>query len=137
MPSPLPAPHLLVYPRVCAMLKRIEAVHKRTMRVVRLIPPDKLDWSPKPDVFTFGELARHIPLTNRRNFAELLVGNASTYTSDGPEHGADLTRIVALSERCHHEVSNIVATLTDAELDEQITSPTGDPITRSLWLDVM
>jgi hypothetical protein len=33
-------------------------VHERTMRVVRCIPPDHVDWSPREGKFTLRELAR-------------------------------------------------------------------------------
>jgi hypothetical protein len=41
-------------------LDYFDKIHKRTMRVVRCIPPDKVDWSFREGKFTLGDLARHI-----------------------------------------------------------------------------
>ncbi|HTZ96405.1 MAG TPA: hypothetical protein VMB18_08420 [Terriglobales bacterium] len=58
-------------------------IHQRTMRVVRCIPPDKVDWSFRPGKFTVGDLARHISTATRYIFAETLqVTQADTAVAD-------------------------------------------------------
>ena len=37
-----------------------KSIHERTMRLARVIPPDKLEWTYAPGKFTLGDLLRHI-----------------------------------------------------------------------------
>lgn len=46
-------------------LRYFEQVRERTMRVVRAIPEDKVEWTCRTGEFTFGDLARHIAATER------------------------------------------------------------------------
>jgi len=50
-------------------LKYFGNVRERTMRVVRCIPPGKVDWSPREGKFTLGDLARHIATAERYIFS--------------------------------------------------------------------
>ena len=58
-------------------------VRERTMRVARCIPPDQLDWSYAPGKFTFGDLLRHLAVSERFMWAETLQGHKSRYTAHG------------------------------------------------------
>ena len=60
-------------------LHHFEQVRERTMRVVRSIPADKIEWTCRDGEFTFGDLARHIAATERYVFAECACGRPSRY----------------------------------------------------------
>jgi uncharacterized damage-inducible protein DinB len=62
-----------------------DKVHQRTMRVVRCIPPDKLDWSFREGKFTLGDLLRHMAAIERNMFAETVAGRPSRYDGCGKE----------------------------------------------------
>src|SRR5262249_47244015 len=62
-----------------SFLKYYESVRKRTTRVIETIPPERIDWTPKPGFFTFGDLIRHIASIERYMFAENARGNWSQY----------------------------------------------------------
>jgi len=46
-------------------LHYFEQVRARTIRTVRCIPPDKIEWTCRQSDFTLGDLARHIAATER------------------------------------------------------------------------
>ena len=68
-----------------SFLKYYDSVRKRTTRVVESVPPDRIDWTPKPGFFTFGDAIRHIAAIERYMFAENARGKWSRYPGYGRE----------------------------------------------------
>ena len=109
-------------------------LHQRTMRVVRCIPPDKVDWSFREGKFTVGDLARHIAAANRYIFAETLQGNPSRYGGCGKELAPTFDEIIAFSEKLHRESVQIISGI---DLDGRCTTPDGASMTTWKWLRAM
>ena len=74
---------------LAVFLDYFSKVHQRTMRVVRCIPSDKVDWSFRQRKFTVGDLDRHIAPGTRYIFAETLQGRSSRYSGCGRELAPD------------------------------------------------
>ena len=110
-------------------------VHHRTMRVVRCIPLDKVDWSFRQGKFTFGDLARHIATTNRYLFAETLRGNPSRYAGCGRELAPSYDEVLTLMEALHGESAEILSRLTD--LNGKCKTPDGTVLTTWKWMRAM
>jgi uncharacterized damage-inducible protein DinB len=110
-------------------------VHERTLRVARCIPPDKVDWSFRPEKFTLGDLARHIAMANRLIFADTLTDKPCRYTGCGKEFAATHDEIIALMERLHAESFQILSGLTD--LNAKCKTPDGASLTRWKWMRAM
>lgn len=104
-------------------------IRERTMRTVRCIPPDKLDWSYAPGKFTLGDLARHIAITERFVFVAGAVGSKNSYPGCGKEFAATYDEVVTFMQRLHSESMTLLETLTDADLQRKCASPEGTPIT--------
>lgn len=115
-------------------LDQLDRVHARTARLVRLIPPSDVDWSPKPGWFTFGGLVRHLAGIERWMYGETVHGRPSRY----PGHDAALAPtyddVVAYYDRLHAESRALFAVLDDAALERKATTPAGTPITTWKWL---
>src|SRR5689334_22744201 len=60
-------------------LDYLDKVHQRTLRVLRHIPSDKLDWSYAEGKFTLGDLVRHMAAIERYMFGETIQGRQSRY----------------------------------------------------------
>ena len=88
-------------------------VRERTMRVARWIPPDQLDWSYAPGKFTFGDLLRHLAVSERFLWAETLQGHKSRYTTHGKELADGYGNVIAFVERLHAESMEIFAKFSD------------------------
>jgi uncharacterized damage-inducible protein DinB len=112
-------------------------VRERTMRVARVIPADKIDWTYAPGKFTFGDLLRHLAVTERYMFAECIQGKPSRYTSHGKEFAESRDDIFSLMERLHGESMDIFAGLTDVDLQKKCLTPGGAPISTWKWLRSM
>lgn len=112
-------------------------VRERTKRVVLVIPAEKIDWTYAPGKFTFGDLLRHIAVTERYMFAECVQGKPSRYTSHGKEFAEGRDDILSLMDRLHQESMDIFAALSDADLQKKCPTPGGAPITTWKWLRSM
>ena len=118
-------------------LKYFDSVRERTMRVTRLIPPDKLDWTCAPGKFTLGDLPRHLAVVERYLWAENIQGKPSRYTSHGKELADGLDNIVAFMEKLHVESMEIFGRLTDDDLARNCTTIAGTETPIRLCLRAM
>jgi uncharacterized damage-inducible protein DinB len=118
-------------------LDYLEKVHQRTMRVVRCIPPDKLDWSYRDGKFTLGDLVRHIATIEREMFAETIQNKPSRYAGCGKDLADGFDEIVMFMERSHRESVEIFSSLTNDALNSKCTTPDGASIAVWKWLRAM
>ncbi|MFB3814130.1 MAG: DinB family protein [Terriglobales bacterium] len=118
-------------------LDYFEKVRARTMRVVRLIPRDKLEWRPAEGKFALGDLARHIAVAERYVFAECVGGGRQKYAGCGRELADGYDNVLAFMERMHAESLAIFSRLSDADLQKKCESAGGAPMTTWKWLRSM
>lgn len=122
---------------VDAFLEYLDKVHLRTLRVVRCIPADKLDWSYAPGKFTLGDLVRHIAAIERYMFAENVQGKPSRYPGCGKELADGYEQVVQFMERMHRESVEIFSRLSPDDLNRKCETPGGAAITVWKWLRSM
>jgi uncharacterized damage-inducible protein DinB len=118
-------------------LDYLDRVRQRTLRVVRCIPPDKLEWTYRDGKFTLGDLVRHLATIERYMFAETVAGRPSRYAGCGKELADGYAEVIALMERLHAESVAIFSSLTVADLQRKCTTPEGASITVWKWLRAM
>ena len=118
-------------------LDYFEKVHGRTMRVIRCIPPEKIEWTYKEGKFTLGDLARHIAAIERNMFAENAQGKPSRYDGCGHELAEGYDNVVNYVERMHRESVEIFSRLTDDDLNRKCETVGGAAITTWKWLRSM
>jgi uncharacterized damage-inducible protein DinB len=106
----------------------------RTLRVVACIPPGLLEWAPRPDAFSFGDILRHIGAIERYVFAE----NAHRRPSRYPGHGRELAdghdAVLAFLERTHRETLGLLRDLTPGDLRRRCETPGGTSLPVWKWL---
>ena len=122
---------------IAPFLEYFEKIRRRTMRVLQVVPPDNIEWSPRDGSFTIGDLARHIVTIERYMYAE----NARFLPSRYPGHGKELAdgypAVMEFMERLHQESVDIFARLSDTDLQKKCTTPAGTSITLWKWLRAM
>lgn len=118
-------------------LDYLDKVHQRTMRVIRCIPPDKLEWTYRPGKFTLGDLVRHIAAIERYMFAETVSGRPSAYPGCGKDLADGYENVLSFVEKLHAESVAIFSNLTEAELRGKCTTPDGASLTVWKWLRAM
>lgn len=114
---------------IADFLDYFEKIRERTLRVVRCIPPDKLEWTCRPGQFTLGDLVRHLAAVERYVFAEGVQGKPNRYPGCGRELADGYERVVEFIDRLHGESMQIFARLSDADLESKSLSADGRPVT--------
>ncbi len=92
------------------------SVRKRTLRYARVVPGDRVNWSPQEGEFTCADILRHIA-SGEKMFVGVVTQGKWKY--DG--HGGDqrsLDELIAHLEQTHGEAMNALRSLPDSELDQ-------------------
>lgn len=118
-------------------LDYVDSVHKRTRRLVLLIPPADVDWTPAPGKFSFGDIVRHLANIERFMYAETVHGAPSKYPGHGREFADGLDAVVAYYDRLHAESRERFAALPREAYHAKCITPAGTPITTYKWLRAM
>jgi uncharacterized damage-inducible protein DinB len=120
-----------------AILPYFENIRARTLRVVALIPRDRIDWTHRAGAFTLGDIVRHLAATERWMFAENVRGRPSRYPGHGRELADGFDAVLAYFGRMHEESMLIFRELTLEELRTPVETPAGKPIVAWKWLRAM
>jgi uncharacterized damage-inducible protein DinB len=118
-------------------LAYLESVRGRTRRVVRCIPPERLEWTHREGAFTLGDLVRHLAAIERWMFAENVAGRPSRYPGHGRELADGHAEVLAYFERMHAGAVEIFGALTPDDLARPCTTPAGAEIATWKWLRAM
>lgn len=118
-------------------LRYFENIRARTLRVIGEIPPDRVDWRPTPDAFSFADLIRHLGAMERWMFAENVAGRTSRYAGHGPDLAEGYDGVVGYLQRMHREAIEIFARLGPADLERSCTTSGGATMAVWKWLRAM
>lgn len=112
-------------------------IRGRTRRVAICIPPERIEWSPRPGKFTLGDLVRHLATIERYMYAETVAGRPSRYAGCGRDLADGFDAVIDLLDGLGAESQAIFRTLTDADLERKCLTPAGSPLTTWKWLRAM
>src|SRR5918992_476814 len=118
-------------------LDYFEKIRERTLRVVRCIPPEHIDWTYKEGKFSFADLIRHLAAIERYMYAENVRLKPSRYPGHGKELADGYEEVMAFMDRLHGEAMAIFGNLTDEDLKKKCVTPGGATITVWKWLRAM
>jgi uncharacterized damage-inducible protein DinB len=104
-------------------LEYYDKVRERTLRLVRVVPPDALDWTYKPGKFSVGDQIRHIATIERYMFAETICGRKSAYSGCGKEYADGYDNVVAFFNELHRQSLEIFSGLSDEALQGKCVTP--------------
>jgi len=122
---------------VAPFLEYYEKLRERTLRVVKCIPPEKLEWTYKEGKFTLGDLIRHLAAMERFMFAENVQFKNSRYPGHGKELAEGYDNVLAFMSKMHREAMEIFRRLSEEDLQKKCMTPNGTPITVWKWLRAM
>src|SRR5215217_606613 len=114
-----------------------ERVRERTLRVIKCIPDDKLEWTYKVGKFTFGDLIRHLAAIERYMYAENVQLRPSRYPGHGKELADGYDNVIMFLNTMHEQSVAIFRGLSDADLKKKCVTPGDAPITVWKWLRAM
>ncbi len=122
---------------IAPFLEYFQKIRGRTMRIIRCIPPDKIEWTYQAGKFTLGDLARHLVTIERYMYAESARFQPSQYPGCGRELADGYNAVIDFMESLHQESMDIFSQLSDADLQKKCETPAGVPITLWKWLRAM
>ncbi len=123
--------------QVKAFLKQYESIRKRTMRLIKVIQPEHLDYAYQAGKFTIADQLRHIGAIERFLYAETIAGRKNKYNGCGKDLADGYENIIAFLNQTHSESLQIFEGLNDNDLQEKCLTPTGYPIQKGKWLELL
>ena len=120
-----------------AFIDYYEKIRQRTLRVIKCIPSDQIEWTYKEGKFTFGDLIRHLAALERYMFAENFQFKPSRYPGHRRELADGYEAVVDFMNRMHAETVEIIAQMKDEDLQKKCITPNGTPITVWKWMRAM
>jgi uncharacterized damage-inducible protein DinB len=112
-------------------------VRARTEAVLARVPDDRIDWSPGSGAMTFGDVIRHLALTERWLFVEVACRRPSRYESHDARWGRSSHEARALMRRLHRESEELIAALSRVDLESSVLTPGGASMAAWKWLRAM
>jgi uncharacterized damage-inducible protein DinB len=122
---------------ILTFLDYLGSTHARTVRVIRCVPNEMLEWAPAPGKFSFGDIVRHLATIERYMYAENAHGRPSRYPGHRRELAEGYESTFAFYEALHEESRALFAQLDEAALERKCLTPAGTPITTWKWLRAM
>ena len=114
-----------------------EKIRQRTLKVIRDIPAEEINWTYKEGKFTFADLIRHLASIERYMYAENVQLRLSRYPGHGKELADGYEQVLAYFDRTHQESMEIFGRLSDEDLRKKCKTPGDSEITVWKWLRAM
>lgn len=112
-------------------------IRRRTLRVARCIPRERIEWTYREGRWTLGDLLRHLGALERYMFAETVRGRPSRYPGCGRELADGYDAVFDFLDRTHRESLEIIARLTPEDLAGPCATPAGARLPVWKWLRAM
>lgn len=119
-------------------IKYFNSIRRRTLNYIRVIPSDRLAWSPKPDEFTCADIIQHI-IEAEKMFVRVVIEGRWKYEGHDSDEKLSLDELAALLDATHLEAMEKLKELSDQDLYEPRPGPIegGQPIKAWRWLMMM
>ena len=114
-----------------------ERIRERTNKLIKLIPPEDMDFTYMPGKFTIADMIRHIAAIERYMFAETIAGRKSAYQGCGKELADGYENVLKYFNDRHREAIEIFSNLSDEDLKRKCITPGNAEITVWKWLRAM
>jgi len=122
---------------ITSFLDYYKRIRVRTIRVIKCIPPDKIEWTYQEGKFTLGDLVRHLACIERYMYGETVQQKPSKYSGCGKEYAEGYDQVMVFFDRMHQESMEIFGRLTEEDLNKKCITPGDIPITIWKWLRLM
>src|SRR4051794_26959017 len=103
-----------------------DSIRRRTVNFIRTVPPDRMDWAPKPGEMTCGEIVRHLA-AGEQMFVGAVVEGRWFYVGHTVEGPDSLDAALADLQATHEAALARLSTLPDSVLTEPRPTLNGPP----------
>jgi uncharacterized damage-inducible protein DinB len=112
---------------VSSFIQYYESIRRRTLNFIQAIPADKIEWSPAPGEFTFGDLIRHLAAAEMM-FVGAAVHGRWKYAGHVAQDRQGLDDLISVLTSGHRDAMTELGNLGDAELPQYRPSLDGPPV---------
>ncbi len=109
-------------------LSYYEKTRLATIKVIEVIPRDKLDWAYLPGKFTIADIVRHIAAIERNVFGEVALGNKPNYKGCRKDLADGYENMLSYFNEMHAQTIAILKPLSDDSLKRRIKSLDGSEV---------
>ena len=119
-------------------IKYFEGIRHRTLNYIRVVPSDRLGWTPKEGEFTCADIIRHI-IAAEKMFVRVAMEGKWKYEGHELEDEQSLDELIALLEFTHLEAMEKLEQFPDQDLTAPRYGPKGEghPVKAWRWLMAM
>jgi uncharacterized damage-inducible protein DinB len=119
-------------------IKYFEGVRRRTLNYIRVLPADRLGWSPQEGEFTCAGILRHF-IETEKMFVRVVTEGGWKYESHESDEKQSLDDLIALLEATHVESMEKLRRFPEQDMNEPRYGPKGEgqPLKAWRWLMVM
>ena len=119
-------------------IKYFDSIRRRTMNYIRVVPPDRLNWSPNEGEFTCADIIRHI-IAAEQMFVRVATEGRWNYEGHEADGEKSLDKLIAQLESTHLEAMEKLGQFPDQDLNEPRFGPKGEghPLKAWRWLMAM
>lgn len=110
-----------------AFISYFAGIRRRTLLYCRSIPPDQIDWAPRPSEFTCGDLVRHIAAAEQM-FVGVAAADRWAYPGHERSLAPSLDDALAHLEASHTSAVATLGTLSDADMQATRRAVDGRPL---------
>lgn len=93
-------------------------VHKQSLKVMRVVPADRMDWRPSEGMFTLRELVTHLPESELGFARTAIAGSTQKVGLDLSTSSPD--EIVSVFEEQHRRLVEEVSNFDEEKMNEEI-----------------
>jgi uncharacterized damage-inducible protein DinB len=129
--------HAMQITSIKLFLPYYSKIRERTHNLIKVIPPESLDFAYMRGKFTIADQIRHIAAMERYMFAENVAGRKTAYQGCGKELADGYENVINFFNVLHDESLEIFTNLTDDDLKRKCTTPGNTEIAVWKWLRAM
>jgi uncharacterized damage-inducible protein DinB len=102
-------------------------IRRRTNTFIKALPPDQMDWLPRPDEFTCGDIVRHLAATEKM-YVNVIVNGSWEYEGHDRSLAQSLDEVLAYLETVHVNAMMLLSTMPDMALYDLCPTLGGPPV---------
>ena len=108
-------------------IKYFDGIRRRTTKYIQAIPANQVDWSPKADELTCGDIVRHLAAAEMM-FVGAAVNGRWHYLGHEKGLARSLDEVIAHLEASHTEAMTALQILNDDDLYQPRPTLNGPPV---------
>jgi uncharacterized damage-inducible protein DinB len=121
------------------LLQYFDKVQKVTHKAMKMIPEDKLDFKPVPEMMSIGELLKHIYVSERvfANGAKKGSITEDDFKKEDKREFKDLKSLLNYAKKVHKETKAVGKSISEKELKRKVKVFWGEELCPSICFGIL